>query len=166
MKKCIMVLLSLVFLFTCTVVSAEETGVEDGVLTVAMECAYAPYNWAQPDDSNGAVPIAGSTLYANGYDVMTAKAICEANGWDLESQLSQALKNQKYTSIDAKVKNVELSRLKGRIYTDYGDFSYRVDGNNVDPEQEQVELASNQLKYQGLIQAMTKEFANIKSVLK
>ena len=85
---------------------------------------------------------------------------------DFESQLSQALKNQKYTSIDAKVKNVELSRLKGRIYTDYGDFSYRVDGNNVDPEQEQVELASNQLKYQGLIQAMTKEFANIKSVLK
>ena len=84
---------------------------------------------------------------------------------DFESQLSQALKNQKYTSIDAKVKNVELSRLKGRIYTDYGDFSYRVDGNNVDPEQEQVELASNQLKYQGLIQAMTKEFANIKSVL-
>ena len=84
MKKCIMILLSLVFLFTCTVVNAEETGVEDGVLTVAMECAYAPYNWAQPDDSNGAVPIKGTSLYANGYDVMTAKAICEANGWQLE----------------------------------------------------------------------------------
>ena len=27
------------------------TGVEDGVLTVAMECAYAPYNWVQQDDS-------------------------------------------------------------------------------------------------------------------
>ena len=49
-----------------------QTGVEDGVLTVAMECAYAPYNWAQPDDSNGAVPIKDSMLYANGYDVMTA----------------------------------------------------------------------------------------------
>ena len=54
---------------------AEEsvpTGVEDGVLTVAMECAYAPYNWAQPDDSNGAVPIANSDAgeFANGYDVM------------------------------------------------------------------------------------------------
>ena len=59
-------------------------GLEDGVLTVAMECAYAPYNWAQPDDSNGAVPIKDSALYANGYDVMTAKAICEANGWKLE----------------------------------------------------------------------------------
>ena len=60
------------------------SGVEDGVLTVAMECAYAPYNWAQSDDSNGAVPIKGTNMFANGYDVMTAKQICEANGWQLE----------------------------------------------------------------------------------
>lgn len=62
------------------------TGVEDGVLTVAMECAYAPYNWAQPDDANGAVPIVNSDSgeYANGYDVMMAKKLCEANGWELE----------------------------------------------------------------------------------
>ncbi len=59
-------------------------GLEDGVLTVAMECAYAPYNWAQTDDSNGAVPIKDSPFFANGYDVMMAKAICEANGWELE----------------------------------------------------------------------------------
>ena len=60
------------------------SGVEDGVLTVAMECNYAPYNWSQPDDSNGAVPIKDSNDYANGYDVMMAKKLCEANGWDLE----------------------------------------------------------------------------------
>ncbi len=64
--------------------AASKTGVEDGVLTVAMECAYAPYNWIQPDDANGAVPIRDSNQYANGYDVMIAKMICEANGWDLE----------------------------------------------------------------------------------
>ena len=58
--------------------SAQKTGVEDGVLTVAMECAYAPYNWTQSDDSNGAVPIKDSNDYANGYDVMMAKKICEA----------------------------------------------------------------------------------------
>ncbi len=61
-----------------------KTGVEDGVLTVAMECAYAPYNWTQADDANGAVPIKDSNQYANGYDVMMAKKICEANGWQLE----------------------------------------------------------------------------------
>ena len=64
---------------------ATASGVEDGVLTVAMECAYAPYNWSQPDDSNGAVPITNSPgNYANGYDVMMAKKLCEANGWELE----------------------------------------------------------------------------------
>ena len=61
------------------------TGVEDGVLTVAMECAYAPYNWTQADDSNGAVPIVNNPgSYANGYDVTIAKKIAEANGWELE----------------------------------------------------------------------------------
>ena len=68
-----------------TEAAAVITGVEDGVLTVGMECAYAPYNWTQMDDSNGAVPIANNPgAYANGYDVMIAKKICEANGWELE----------------------------------------------------------------------------------
>ena len=68
-----------------TTAAAGNTGVEDGVLTIAMECAYAPYNWMQGDDSNGAVPISNVPgSYANGYDVMIAKKICEANGWELE----------------------------------------------------------------------------------
>ncbi len=85
MKKLLAVLLVMMMvLFSTAFAEDGGTGVEDGVLTVAMECAYAPYNWAQPDDSNGAVPIKGTMLYANGYDVMTAKAICDANGWQLE----------------------------------------------------------------------------------
>ncbi len=65
--------------------AAVKTGVEDGVLTIAMECAYAPYNWTQGDDSNGAVPISNVPgSYANGYDVMIGKKIAEANGWQLE----------------------------------------------------------------------------------
>ena len=68
-----------------TAETANVTGVEDGVLTVGMECAYAPYNWTQMDDSNGAVEISNVPgSYANGYDVMIAKKICEANGWELE----------------------------------------------------------------------------------
>lgn len=54
------------------------------VLKVAMECGYAPYNWTQPDDSNGAVPISGSPDYAYGYDVMMAKLIAEKLGYELE----------------------------------------------------------------------------------
>ena len=61
----------------------EESG-EKKVLRVAMECAYAPYNWSQPDDSNGAVPIADSNEFAYGYDVMMAKKICEELDYDLQ----------------------------------------------------------------------------------
>ena len=65
--------------------AAVPSGVEDGVLTIALECAYAPYNWTQSDDSNGAVPISNNAGgYANGYDIMIAKKVCEANGWELE----------------------------------------------------------------------------------
>jgi len=84
MKRILAAFIALMMVFISSACAEGFTGVEDGVLTVAMECAYAPYNWAQPDDSNGAVPIKDSALYANGYDVMTAKAICEANGWQLE----------------------------------------------------------------------------------
>lgn len=53
-------------------------------LTVAMECGYAPYNWTQPTDANGAVPISGSPDFAYGYDVMMAKLIAEKLDYDLE----------------------------------------------------------------------------------
>ena len=86
MKKLIALLCVLFLALSAAAAYAEAIpGLEDGVLTVAMECAYAPYNWAQPSDANGAVPIKDKDgLYANGYDVMMAKAICEANGWQLE----------------------------------------------------------------------------------
>lgn len=58
--------------------------VEDGVFKVAMECAYAPFNWTQSDDSNGAVPISGTSDYAYGYDVMMAKKVADELGCKLE----------------------------------------------------------------------------------
>lgn len=56
---------------------------KDNTFTISMECQYAPYNWTQTDDSNGAVKIQGSSDYANGYDVMIAKKIADKYGWDL-----------------------------------------------------------------------------------
>ena len=52
----------------------------DNYLRIGMEAAYAPFNWTQDDDSNGAVPIEGTNQYANGYDVQIAKKIAEAMG--------------------------------------------------------------------------------------
>lgn len=54
------------------------------VLRVGMEAAYAPFNYTQTDDSNGAVKIKGSNEYANGYDVIMAKKIAEKIGYTLE----------------------------------------------------------------------------------
>lgn len=60
-------------------------GLEDGVLTVGMDCANAPYNWTQTNDRYDAVPISNvEDAYANGYDVMIAKRICDTYGWKLE----------------------------------------------------------------------------------
>ena len=85
MKKVLALLAAIPLLISgVALADAPASGVEDGVFTIAMECAYAPYNWTQSDDSNGAVPIKDSSDYANGYDVMIAKKICEANGWQLE----------------------------------------------------------------------------------
>ena len=93
MRKILSIILALTMLLSLTACGKTESkaaasdipGLEDGVFTVGMECAYAPYNWTQTDDSNGAVPIPNVPgAYANGYDVMIAKKICEANGWELE----------------------------------------------------------------------------------
>mgnify|MGYP000478495908 FL=1 len=83
-----------------------------------------------------------------------------------ESVLRQALGNNRYQSMDDKVANVNLSRLRGRAYVDYANYSYRLDGNNVDIENENVMLAENQLKYQGLISSINQEFTNLQTVMK
>ena len=92
MKKIFALVLAACLLLALTACSGTQApaaedgipGLEDGVFTVSMECAYAPYNWTQTDDANGAVPIKDSNEYANGYDIMIAKKICEVNGWQLE----------------------------------------------------------------------------------
>ena len=85
-RRFVSIMLALAVALTMTSCgSSAGNGVDDGVLTVAMECAYEPYNWLQNDSSNGAVPVSNVPgAYANGYDVMIAKRICEANGWELE----------------------------------------------------------------------------------
>ncbi|MGE5454955.1 MAG: transporter substrate-binding domain-containing protein [Methylocystaceae bacterium] len=50
---------------------------------VGLECGYAPFNWTQTDNSNGAVPIAGSKEFAGGYDVEIAKIIAKGLDKDL-----------------------------------------------------------------------------------
>ena len=82
MKKIIALALCLVMMLSLAACGGGDE--QDNVLTVAMECGYAPYNWTQSTDANGAVQIADSKDYAYGYDVMMAKKIAEELGMELE----------------------------------------------------------------------------------
>ncbi|MCR5343806.1 MAG: flagellar basal body rod protein FlgB [Butyrivibrio sp.] len=83
-----------------------------------------------------------------------------------ERELERALGSSKYKSMDAKVKDLKLKRLKARPYTDYSNFSYRMDGNNVDIDTENVTLAANQIKYQGVMLGIKSEFTNLQNAMK
>ena len=66
MKKIIVACFAALLLVFGGVSSAQA----DEYLRVGMEAAYAPFNWTQDDNSNGAVPIEGTKQYANGYDCL------------------------------------------------------------------------------------------------
>lgn len=68
-------------------------------------------------------------------------------------------------SLDDNIDNMDLSALNPTVYTEYSGLSYRLDGNNVDIDTENAELAKNQLRYYTLIDSMTQEFSRIKMVL-
>lgn len=85
-----------------------------------------------------------------------------------DDMLAIQLKNTgtSQVDLDTRVANIDQKRLEGKIYTDSTAYSYRIDGNNVDIDTENVELASNQIKYNGLVSSINAEFARIKSVIK
>ena len=85
-----------------------------------------------------------------------------------ETELQHALKASRYKSLDEKVKdaNLHLKRLEPRAYTDIPNWSYRMDKNNVDIDTENVELAINQIKYNGITNSIDNEFRNLRTVIK
>lgn len=83
-----------------------------------------------------------------------------------ESVLQKALHNSRYETTDAKVAALRNKSLSARTFTDYKEYSYRLDGNNVDIENENIMLAENQLKYQGLMSSISQEFVNLQTVMK
>ena len=83
-----------------------------------------------------------------------------------EVELDRALGRNRFVEMDDKVASVTARDLTARPYTDYANYSYRLDGNNVDIENENVYLAENQLKYQGLLASINQEFTNLQAVMK
>lgn len=82
-----------------------------------------------------------------------------------EDVLKRELKSSKYDTLQKAVDNVSLNKLEGRTYTDYASYSYRLDGNNVDIDTENVELVSEQLRYQTLTSAVSNEFTRMNTAM-
>ena len=80
-----------------------------------------------------------------------------------ESYLMTALVGN--NSLDKRIAEVDLHSLEASIYTDNANLSYRLDGNNVDIDTENANLAENQIRYYALLDSMTQEFSRLKSVL-
>lgn len=84
---------------------------------------------------------------------------------NFESVLSAELEGADSGSLRETVANLDTSSLTASPYTDMAELSYRLDGNNVDIDTENVELASNQIKYQALIDSISTEFSMIKAAM-
>lgn len=84
---------------------------------------------------------------------------------DFEGVLKQELGRCKHTSLDAKIENLHMDHLNPSVYTDLSNYSYRLDGNNVDIDNEEVEYASEQLRYEGITAGINNEFNRMKSVI-
>ncbi len=84
-----------------------------------------------------------------------------------ENELRNAILGADGGSMDAKINkiNSRLSTLNPTVYTDSSEVSYRLDGNNVDIDTENVALAENQIKYNGLMNSISQEFTNLKTVM-
>ena len=82
----------------------------------------------------------------------------------LRSALSRT--NGGSSSLTNRVNNLNYNDIAIRTYTDNSTLSYRLDGNNVDLSTENVELASEQINYNALIDSMNNEFSRFKTELR
>lgn len=85
---------------------------------------------------------------------------------NFQDVLDDAIDSAKYKTIDQAVTSINTDDLNPIEYTDAENFSYRIDRNNVDIVTENVELASEQLRYQALIQSANLDFSRFRSVIK
>lgn len=85
---------------------------------------------------------------------------------NFQDVLDDAINSAKYKTIDQAVTSINTDNLNPIEYTDAENFSYRIDRNNVDIDTENAELASEQLRYQALIQSANLDFSRFRSVIK
>lgn len=82
-----------------------------------------------------------------------------------QNYLLQELTSGDSTSLRTRINDVEVGNLNATVYTDFNELSYRLDGNNVDIDTENVEFASNQLYYQTVLDTINHQFSMLKAAM-
>ncbi len=117
----LVLILSLVPLAACSVTNSKQ-------FRVGLECAYAPFNWTQTDNSNGAVAISNSKgEYAGGYDVEIAKKIAAGLGKELvivKTKWDGLIPAIVASKIDAVIAGMSPTAER-KVTVDFSDFYYR-----------------------------------------
>lgn len=82
-----------------------------------------------------------------------------------EDSLKASIAGATEGSLDKKIHNVNLNSIKPKVFTDVASTSYRLDGNNVDVDTENVYYAENQIYYQGIMSSIESEFSNMRTAM-
>ena len=85
---------------------------------------------------------------------------------NFEAQLEKALGRADEKRMDQKVAALRSRELEAMTHSDFSEYDYRLDENNVDIQVENVNLAKNQLKYNGLMTGIRMEFQNLMNAMK
>lgn len=85
---------------------------------------------------------------------------------DFQSLLKAEMGRTKFDSLDQKIDQLDVNRLAPLTFTDMMSYSYRLDGNNVDIDTENVELASEQIRYQAVTTGINQQFSRMRAVIK
>lgn len=78
----------------------------------------------------------------------------------------EAYMKKAVSDYNTKDSNLNVRSLEPSIYKDNANYSYRIDGNNVDIDTEMGYLAENQLVSETLVSQINYNFKRIKTVLK
>lgn len=82
-----------------------------------------------------------------------------------QNYLMEELTSGDSTSLRTRINDVDVDNLNATVYTDFSNLSYRLDGNNVDIDTENVEFASNQLYYQTVLETIDYQFQMLKAAM-
>ncbi len=121
---------------------------------VDLLTSAADYSWKRSEIINSNIANVDTPNYKRqdvAFESILSAAVSRVNG--SSSPLTQV------------VRSIDYDKVRPMIYTDNSNLSYRIDGNNVDIDTEEVALASNQLYYEGVVDSITQNFSRIKTAL-